>query len=68
MQGVQGLSQRLSKDNKEERYIEGRPAATLHTMHSQTELEVISGPVGSGYDVSDEDGDDPHWGPRVANG
>ena len=68
VQGVQGLSQKVSKDNKEERYIDGRPAATLHTMHSQTELEVISAPVGSGYDVSDEDGDDPHWGPRVANG
>jgi len=30
----------------------------------QTSLDVAPTPLGSGYDVCTDDGDDPHWAPR----
>ena len=55
------------KDEKEERYIEKSAPPTLHTLHSQAELDVMPAVVGSGYDVCAADGDDPHWAPRRVN-
>ena len=69
VQGVQGLPPKVfkGKEEKEERYIERSSPPTLHTLHSQTELDVMPAAVGSGYDVCADDGDDPHWAPRAVN-
>ena len=69
VQGMQGLPLKVfkGKDEKEERYIEKSAPPTLHTLHSQAELDVMPAVVGSGYDVCAADGDDPHWAPRAVN-
>lgn len=66
VQGMQGLASKVSKGKEEklERYRERIEPPTQHTLHSQTELDVIDVPLGSSFDVCADEGDDPHWAPR----
>ena len=55
VEGMKGLSQNFhSKKIKDNSYTKKDSQLTLHTMNSA--------PIGSGYDVTEDGYEDPHWG------
>jgi len=64
---VYPFSEKSEKEKKDQMpYAEKEFDSKGYTSYTtnQTSLDVAPTPLGSGYDVCTDDGDDPHWAPR----